>query len=301
LDYLCYLGVRVAACIFLSLPTAFSLWLVRTLALGIYWADRRHRNVAIDNLRHSFPGRYTDVQLRELTRRVYQHFGMMVLELLLIPRKWRSRRWRRECEMIPPPEFRKAVSSGRPILIVTAHYGNWELAAIMLSAYGVRSHLVGRPLDNPYLDALVRRFRESTGHKVLSKHGDLARMQAVLKRGGVLCTLADQDAGERGIFVDFFGRPASTHKAIAFLAQRAGALIIVVGTQNMGGLLNYALHVSDIIDGNDYARNADALHAITERITAGVERLVRCDPRQYLWLHRRWKSQPPPTQVDKAA
>jgi KDO2-lipid IV(A) lauroyltransferase len=300
-DYACYLGVRVVTCLLLSLPVSWSLWLVRTLALAIYLADRRHRNVAIDNLRQSFPARFSEEQLSRLTREVYQHFSMMLLELFLIPRKLRSRRWRREMKMIPSPDLREALTSGRPLLIVTAHYGNWELAAFMLSAYGIRGHLVGRPLDNPYLDAMLRRFRESAGHKVLSKHGDFGRMRAVLDAGGTLCTLADQDAGERGMFVDFFGRPASTHKAIAFLAQRTGALIIVVGAQNVGGLLNYALRVTDIIDAHDYARQAGALIAMTQRITAGVERLVRYDPRQYFWLHRRWKSQPQPTRAKKVA
>lgn len=301
LDYAAYLAVRIADCTLQILPPSWSLAIVHALADVAYLVDRRHRHVAFDNLRQAFPGRYTEDQLRRLTRDVYRHFAMMLLEMTLLPRRYASRRWRQELVALTPDILKKVAASGRPILVVTAHYGNWELAAFIVRAYGIRAHLVARPLDNPFLDDSVRRFRESCGHKVISKHGDLTKMMSVLESGGAVCTLADQDAGHRGTFVDFFGRPASTHKAIALLAMRSNALMVVVGTQNVGGLFHYAVRVTDVIDPLDYAQDAQAILAITQRMTAGVEQLVRYDPRQYLWLHRRWKSQPPRDRERKAA
>jgi KDO2-lipid IV(A) lauroyltransferase len=195
-----------------------------------------------------------------------------------------------------------AVASGRPLIILTGHYGNWELAAFMLTDFGIRAHLVARPLDNPYLDDLVRRFRESRGHTVVTKQGSASDLLTLLQNGGTICTLADQDAGEQGLFVDFFGRPASTHRAVANLALRTGALIVVVGLQNRGGVLDYAVRVTDVIDPRDYHGPVSAsLLAITQRLTTGLETLVRFDPTQYLWLHRRWKTLPPGERPARAA
>jgi KDO2-lipid IV(A) lauroyltransferase len=123
--------------------------------------------------------------------------------------------------------------------------------------------------------------------------------------GGKVATLADQDAGARGVFVDFFGRPASTHKAVALMAIEFDALLVVMGVPrvNRAGRATakppagmretfYALEVEELIDPREYAHRADAIKAITQRYTAALERLVRRHPEQYFWLHRRWKRQP---------
>src|SRR5208282_4553765 len=99
----------------------------------------------------------------------------------------------------------------------------------VLGLLGVKSYAVARPLDNPYLEDFLRRFRERTGQKLLAKRGDFEQMQTILGKGGIIATLGDQDAGQRGLFVDFFGRPASTHKAMAVLALEYNVPILVIG------------------------------------------------------------------------
>jgi Kdo2-lipid IVA lauroyltransferase/acyltransferase len=301
LDCAVYVVIRLTWCVLTALPLSWSVSIARTLALIGYYLDRRHRLVAIDNLRRAFPGVYTDEQLCRLTLDVYRHFTLFILEIMLIPRKSGSRRWRESLARDVAIHLDQAVASGRPLIITTGHYGNWELTAFMLRFYGIRAHLVARRMDNPHLDDLMRRYRESMGHIVLSKRGDLGRMRDVLAEGGTLCTLVDQDAGSRGMFVDFFGRPASTHTVIAYLAKKTHALIVVIGVQNLGGPLNYRLRATDIIDTDGYAGRPDAVFAITQRVTAGVERLVRHDPRQYFWLHQRWKHTPPSPPAQSAA
>jgi KDO2-lipid IV(A) lauroyltransferase len=117
-------------------------------------------------------------------------------------------------------------------------------------------------------------------------------MQAILAGGGVLATLADQDAGQRGLFVDFFGRPASTHKAVAILALQYRTPLVVLGVIRLPGELRYRIVIDDVIEPAEYEARPDAVRALTQRFTAGLERLVRQAPTQYFWLHRRWKHQP---------
>ena len=106
-----------------------------------------------------------------------------------------------------------------------------------------------------------------------------------------MATLADQDAGERGLFVDFFGRPASTHKAIALLALEHRVPLLVVLARNTGAPLRYQIEVAELILPEDYENQPDAVRAITQRFTMALERGVRQSPQQYFWLHRRWKHQ----------
>jgi len=288
IDYLAYLLVRVVGCWMLMMPIDWTVGLVRFLSRIGYWTARRHRNIALDNLRQSFPGRYSPEQLTRLVQDVFEHFGLLLLELILIPRKVHRRSWPKLITSIDPEGDRAVFSSGRPILIVTAHYGNWELAAFWPGFLGVKAHVIVRQMDNPHIERLMRQFRERSGGTVLSKNGDAGEMRSVLGKGGVVCTIGDQNAGPRGLFVDFFGQPASTHKAIAVLALRTRALMYVGGMRKTG-LLRYTIHPMDLIRPEEYAGHPDAVTAITQRMTTAVERLVCLDPSQYLWFHRRWK------------
>ena len=301
LDFLVYLFLRLLNCVVQILPPDLSLRFAYALADLTHRIDRRHREVAKDNIRKAFPGRYDERELGEFVRDVYRYFAMMLLETALLPRKFTRGTVRRYVDFSEVAPLRQALDSDRPVLMVTAHYGNWELSSYVFGWFGEPAGVVARPLDNPYVDDWMRRFRESTGHTMLSKKGDLGRMRAILAEGGTVCTLADQDAGDRGMFVEFFGRPASTHKAMAFLALKTNAIICVSAFQNQGRLFHYNWRVADLIDPREYANRPDAALAITQRITTDVERLVRLDPRQYFWLHRRWKSQPTTERKAEAA
>jgi KDO2-lipid IV(A) lauroyltransferase len=182
--------------------------------------------------------------------------------------------------------------SRRPLLFLTGHFGNWEMGGWVLGLFGFRTYAVARTLDNPYLDAYLRRFRQGTGQKLLAKKGDFDQMQAILAGGGVIATLADQDAGQRGLFVDFFHRPASTHKAVALLALQFRVPLVVIGVCRTAGELRYRALIEDVILPEAYEGQPGAVKEITQRFTMALERIVRAAPEQYFWLHRRWKHQP---------
>jgi KDO2-lipid IV(A) lauroyltransferase len=291
-DYAVYLVVRLVVCVVQALSLAAARRLARGLAWLVHRIDRRHRLVARDNLCQAFPGKYTDAELDALVRAVYRHFCTMLMEIIHLPRKLHTTNWRRYIDMNKGRAMVDRLLSGQPLLIVTGHFGNWEMAGYALGLLGFTTHAVARSLDNPYLDQFLRRFRQRTGQKVLAKRGDFEQIQALLKGGGVLATLADQDAGQRGLFVDFFGRPASTHKAIALLALEHRVPIAVVGTPKVAEPMFYQVLPVDIIRPEEYEGRPDAVRAITQRFTSGLERLVRQAPEQYFWLHRRWKHQP---------
>jgi KDO2-lipid IV(A) lauroyltransferase len=287
-----YLLIRLVVCVLQALTPDAGRAFARFLAWLAYRVDRRHRQVALENLRQAFPGQHTEPQMHALVKHVYRHFGELLIEMVHLPRKLHPHNWRRYIEVNEGRRVVDALLSGRPVLIVTGHFGNWEMAGYALAMLGFRTYAIARPLDNPHLDRFLRKFRERTGQKLLAKKGELERIESILKAGGVICTLADQDAGQRGLFVDFFGRPASTHKAIALLALEHRATLVVGGARRLAWPMRYVIEVTDVIPAEEYESLRDPVREITQRFTAGLEKLARLDVRQYFWLHRRWKHQP---------
>ncbi|MBO0699400.1 MAG: hypothetical protein J2P46_13470 [Zavarzinella sp.] len=295
LDYAVYLAVRVAVCVLQAVPLRVALSFGNFLALLAYRVDKRHREVARDNLRHAFPELGTDsAKCDRLVRGCYRHFCEVIIEIIRLPRRIHLHNWRSFADVYHFERLLVPLIGDRPMLLVTAHYGNWEVAGYATGLVGLRTYAIARDLDNPYLDRFFRKFRQKTGQKILSKTGDFGRITAALEAGGTIATLGDQDAGPKGLFVDFFHRPASTHKAVALLSLQHDAPLVVVGIPRIATPMKFALEVEDLIDPRDYAGSRGAaMKAITERFTQAFERMVRRHPEQYFWLHRRWKHQPP--------
>jgi KDO2-lipid IV(A) lauroyltransferase len=301
-DFCVYFVVRMILCVVQMLTLPASRRLADLLAWLAYHVDRRHRLVADDNLRLAFADQYDARTRDQMVRGVYRHFCSLIVEIAHLPRKLHTDTWHRHMTLENGAAIVEGLLSGRPLLLVTGHFGNWEMGGYLLGLLGFSTHAIARKLDNPYLNEfLLHRFRQRTGQQILYKDGDFERIQAVLAGGGAIATLGDQDAGARGQFVDFFGRPASTHKAIALLALEYNATMVVIGSPRIGELMRYKITAEDVIRPEEYANRPDAVRAITQRFTAALERLARRAPEQYFWLHRRWKHEPPVRKGKKAA
>ncbi len=299
-DYLIYLAVRVIICAIQILPYPTARRFARFLGRILYRINRRHRKVALENLRHAYP-ELGEEERDQLVRKCYIHLCTLIIDMLFLPRLMSVRNRRKYLLMPDGDLLMDAVLGEKPVLLVTGHHGNWEVSSWILGLT-FPSYSIARTIDNPFLDRLVRQFRERTRQRILAKRGELDRIESVLASGGVLGTLADQDAGSKGQFVEFFGRPASTHKAVALLAMEHNVKMVVVSTswienrevrgEWVGSPGRYQVLIEDIIDPDEYKDRPDAIKAITERYTAALERLIRVTPEQYFWVHRRWKSEP---------
>ncbi|SRR5579883_605713 len=297
-DFAVYLAVRFVVCVLQALSFRAACKVADCLAWLVYQVDRRHRLVALENLQHAFGG--DDPAKRDrLVRAIYRHFCTMLMEIIHLPRMLHPQNWKQHMTLRNPQPILEVLLADRPVLIVSGHFGNWELGGYILALLGFRTHAIARPLDNRYVDAFLRRFREHTGQKVLNKDGDYDKMQKVLATGGIMLTLGDQDAGQKGQFVDFFGRPASTHKAVALLALEYNVPLIVQTSTRASSPeasdsrnWRYEGETADVIYPEEYKDRPDAVAALTQRFTTVLERMIRCHPEQYFWLHRRWKHQP---------
>jgi KDO2-lipid IV(A) lauroyltransferase len=178
------------------------------------------------------------------------------------------------------------------LIMLTGHYGNWEILGYVLATLGFETTSVARPLDNPYINQWLLGVREKKGQKIIAKKGATSEIPDVLQAGGTVGFIADQNAGSKGIFVDFFGRKASTYKSIGLLAMEYRVPVIIGYARRINSRFKFIVGTQDIIWPADWDAQADPLRYITQRYTRAIEDFVREDPGQYLWVHRRWKTRP---------
>jgi KDO2-lipid IV(A) lauroyltransferase len=299
-DYAIYLAVRAVVGVVQAVPQRLAFAAADGLGWLAHALDKRHRAVAADNLRHAFPDK-PDAEIDRLVRGCYRHFARVAVEMVLLPRKFRMANYPTYAELVRADSVCRALVGRRPAIFVTGHLGNWEMIGYALGAAGHKTFAVARVLDNPYLERFLKRFRQATGQTIIAKKDDYDRLRLALEQGGKVGILADQDAGARGVFVPFFGRAASAHKAIALLALAYDAPILVSAAVRAAEPMKYRMITEDVIRPAVYAGRPDAVAAMTARYHAALERLIRQAPEQYFWLHRRWKSRPAERKVRAAA
>jgi Kdo2-lipid IVA lauroyltransferase/acyltransferase len=295
-----YFAFRVVVCLVDMLPVAASIRMAETLAFVIHRLLPKKLTryyVARDNIRQAFGTKYSDAQVDEIIRRMWVHLFRVIAEIVQVRRKLRLSNCADVVEFKGRDENVRLLCSGRPVIIVSGHYGNWEVAIGTFGMFGFPMGVVARDLDNPYLHRWFVKFRQQTGHRLISKKGGGADMLATLERRGHLALMGDQDAGSTGLFVDFFGKPASTFKSIALVALEYRAYLTVGYATRLpddfenNRWVRYEIGNADIIDPEEY-QGPDAVREITQRFTKALEKAIALAPEQYFWVHRRWKSVP---------
>jgi len=180
----------------------------------------------------------------------------------------------------------------RGLIMLTGHHGNWEILGYVMAVLGFPTVSVARPLDNPYVNEWLLGVRERKGQKIVDKKGATKIVTDTLNAKGTVGFIADQDAGKKGLFVDFFNRKASTYKSIGLLAMEYDVPVVIGYAQRLGANFTFQIGSTDIINPDDWKKQDQPLHYITQRYTKAIEAFVRQAPGQYLWVHRRWKTRP---------
>jgi KDO2-lipid IV(A) lauroyltransferase len=250
------------------------------------------RRVVDDNLRQAFPNLSAD-ERREIAWQMWHHLLLMMAEIAQTPRKIHETNWKEHSHIVNQELFVRTLLAGRPLVLISAHYGNFELGGYLMGLFGFPTYTVARPLDNVYLDRFVNDFRGRTGQYILDKTGSSDEIQRVLARGGILTLLGDQHAGKKACWVDFFGRPASTHKAVALFSLGNDAPTMVSYARRLDKPLHYEVGPEAICDPCDPDFQMGSIPLLAQWYTSHLEALIRRSPEQYWWLHKRWKGQPP--------
>ena len=249
------------------------------------------RKTAEFNLRLAFPD-WTDAQRKDATRKMVRNLGWMAAEFARFPRLTKE-----NIENVVTLEghenFLEGQRRGNGVLYLTGHIGSWELSSFAHALYGYPLNYMARPLDNQRLDALVNKYRRASGNEPIFKNESARVMLKILKGGGTVGILADQNTmPEEGVFVDFFGKSACTTTGLARVALHTGAAVVPGYAYWDESVGKYRLRFEppvELIRTGDTERD---VFENTKRFTKVIEEIIRKHPDQWVWVHQRWKNRP---------
>jgi KDO2-lipid IV(A) lauroyltransferase len=290
-EYALVLGVRGVVGV---LPDAMGRALGTGIGLFFYVFDAPHRRLAVRQLRAAFPTRAA-AECAAMARATFTHFGRSLVALLkfstLTPDQMRAR-----IEYDGDDRVRAALAEGKGVIIVTGHFGHWELNGLGHALALPRLAVLARPLDNPLLHAFLERVRTMTGNRVIYRQGAMRHVLRALQRNETVAILIDQHIlGADAVRVDFFDRPVSTTSAVAALALRTGAALVPAFALPLADG-RYRLVYDHPVELPP-ASSADPVRELTQRCTDVLEMYVRRHPHLWLWMHRRWRDNEPGTPV----
>lgn len=277
----------------IGLVRALSAHARQSLARGLgrlAFALRIRRRVTLENLRHAFPEK-SEAERIDIARGAYCNMALAAFESLTSDQLSDAEVQRALTTDDRWPALEAAIRRGG-VLVASAHFGSWELFAEVMARRGIRFSAVVRPLAGAFNERIVR-SRIAAGVGLILQRGALKQMISTIRRGETVVQLIDQVLPARhGVFVPFFGRLASTTPALSVAALRTGAPVyLTLAAREAAGLRMFIEGPFALPQTGD--READ-LKAHVAQLTAVIEHYVRRYPDQWLWLHRRWKVQPPP-------
>lgn len=278
--------LRLAAFGLGLLPLPLVYFLTRLLALLVHSLFRIRRQVVMDNLDLALGRELPPDQLKEICRSTYYHIGMTFVEMLLLPKLLP-----RITAMVELPDtgpLRTHTDQGQGVVVVSGHFGSWELTVPACAAAGIReSTVIAAHQSNPYIDRMIIENRKKLGMNVVTTTDSSVKLLVrALKKGQAIGLISDQNAGETGVFVDFFGHPASTPAGTAqmVLKYRAPLFLMCLVRTRPGHYRGTLRQIPVLAD--------DTVASLTQRYTTALEEVIRAHPEQYLWMHRRWKTRP---------
>jgi lauroyl/myristoyl acyltransferase len=284
-------AVRAAAALVPLLPRSATLLLARGAGSAAFHLLRDLRRVAEANYAVAFPDA-DDGERRLTVRRSFVNSALVGLDLFWT-RRINAGNVRRKVRFVREDLPHRLLEAGRGVIAITPHLGNWEMAAYASGLIGLPVRAVVHPLNNPRLTDWFDRHRSRGGVTVIRREGAARAALATLRRGEGVALLIDQNTkpAEGGVFVDFFGLPATITRAPAVLAHRTGAAILVVvglPTSDGGWKVRYGPEVPVAIDADPDR----AIDETTRRCARAMEDEVRSRPDLWLWMYKRWKYKP---------
>lgn len=297
-----YLFTRIASLLVRLLPRRARLAVGSALGGMVYALDRRHRGITLQNVERAFGSGKSEEEKQAIARGAFRHFGAMLFEMITLGRPTRE-----DLDALVEIEgldrVERARARGKGVILVAAHFGNWELHAI---AHGYRLgklYLVAREQDNRYLNRWLEDIRNISGNEVVYKSRALGQMRKLMRDGEVVAFVIDQNVHlEDAVFVDFFGRKAATTPVASWFALKTGAALVPVFCWPRPDGRYQAVY-EEPVDLEPYRGldRGEAMTALTQKLVGIQEKYIRQHPELWLWMHRRWRTRPPEEKQEVAS
>ncbi|MDG2186475.1 MAG: lysophospholipid acyltransferase family protein, partial [Mariniblastus sp.] len=275
-----YLVIRWIVSVIGMLPIEWC----ETFARGLAWvfADlvKFRRKVIVDNLTSVYP-EMTPTEVHQTTRNMWFHLIMMGIEVVHAPRRIHDTNYLDYVTLPDQALMTKYLVDYRPLVAVTGHFGNFEVAGYLTGLLGMPSYTVARKLDNEFLDEYINTFRATHGQFIFPKNGSAGKVQEVMDGGAILTILGDQHAGTKGCWIDFLGRPAACHKAVALFTLSGNAPMLVTYCKRMKKPLHFEVGCTGIADPLDMSEELQDTRKLTQWYNDRMADAIQRDPEQY--------------------
>ncbi|MDD3117543.1 MAG: lysophospholipid acyltransferase family protein [Victivallales bacterium] len=264
-------------------------FLSRQLFKVLYVIDRRHRVRSIQHLLHAGVAR-TPHEARHMAHKAYLNFSMLLVEIFKFDQLVKPGM----VGVVGDPETIRAAckpeGNNCNVIVVTAHYGNWELAgSCWAQQFRIPMVSVFRRFGNPLIGKYILGSRESKWHQSVPKEGGIKGMLRALREGKTIAILADQHAKTKeGVENVFFGQPCRTHTSPALLHLKTGVPIVPELTRRCGNGFNFEFVVGEMIRYTPTGDKEKDVQTVAQMYTSALEKLIREEPEQWMWAHRRW-------------
>jgi len=283
-----------------SIPRRTAMAITKTLAATYYCLSKKNRHIMVRNLKLAFGNEKTEREIEKIARNVYAHFAVAIVDVIRIP-NFINEGIGRYIQSENMDILKQAQNEGKGVIVLTGHFGNWELMGAWMAQNNQTLRVVGAPLVNPWLDKLVVNMRNKAGYQNIPRGQGTREILRSLKRKLLVGMLIDQDInGINGVFVDFFGKKAHTPTGPLILAARFKVPIIPM-FMHVKEDLTYHVTCYPPIELIDTGNPKADLIANTQKCSDVYEMVIRQHPEQWAWFHRRWKRQPAEMDVFETA
>ena len=273
------------------LPRPLAIRASRAMAHIAYLVSGKLRRIGELNLEMAFPElsrRERRRLLRDSVVNLGRHLGEFSRFSRITPETLRKTI---DCEGLD--NLDGARDLGRGVIMITGHLGAWEMISFALSAFGYPFEFLVRRIENPAIERLIENARTRFGNRTIDKRNAARSMLTTLRTGGMLGLLVDINVvRNKGIFVDFFGVPASTTFIAAKLALRTGAAVVPIFAPWEERRQRFVMHIGAPLTIEQSGNEQEDIRQLTTRFTKIVEDYVRRYPDQWLWIHKRWRTRP---------
>jgi len=261
--------------------------------LGSLWfvVDKRHRDVALQNLTDVFGAEKNAAEIRKLARLIFCNLVLIMFEIGWLLRL-KGKEFSKYFHVYGLHYLEKAHKKGKGVLVLTGHLGNWELMSMAAAMLGYPMSAIYRPLDFKPLDFFLVNLRTRYGAKLYPKKNAMRPILRRLKKGELIGILLDQNTNvQAGVFVDFFNRKACTNKGLALIALGTDTPVVPLFLlrEEDGYRVEFGPEVPVICTGD---KEKD-IKANTRQYNRVIEDVIRRYPDQWFWVHRRWKTKEP--------
>jgi KDO2-lipid IV(A) lauroyltransferase len=289
IEILEYLFIKILYNLLRIIPFQLSKKLASFLSFILQYAVKYRKNVMENNLKYAFP-EYTSRERKAIINQVYNNFFILWIEIL---QNWRLTEDFLEQHIVLNnwEVLEKARDEGKGLILLTGHLGNFEWFGHYMAIKCGNFYAIQKRIKNPYVNNFIVKIREHHGMKLIYTNEAMKKCYSLLKRDKIVGIVCDQDFGKRGIFVNFFNKPASTAVGPAVLHLRTKSpLIMCISIRRDLGKFDF--YFERIPDLNSSELNEQAIYTITQAHTNILEKWIRRYPEQWLWTHRRWRTKP---------